>query len=469
MVSDIHGIVAVEAAGAQIQAAAVTGLFDAFNTDIAQTVCTNKFGSFFNAHLIGDQFGFIINIRTEMTGVGKRGGGDAHMDLGGAGVAQHFYGAGRGGAADDGIVYYHQTLAADISFEGIELQTHSVVALSLGREDEAAANVAVFGKTGSQRNAAFKSIACGGVQSAVGHAADHVRFHGKFPCQLAAHVEVCLVDAEMINLRVAAGEINILKEAESGAVLFQNNGGFHRAIGFDDDHFARFDIPLKLKIGAVQCAGFAGYGYTMVAAAQAQRAHAKAVTHGNELVLAGKNDQGERAPQLADGVDDGLLNGIGVQGLVGNEGGDDLGVVGGGKIAAIRLQTLFDGAGVDDVAVVGGGQAAAEVLRDHGLNVLHAVGSGGGIAYMADGHVGLRQAAQHAFAEHFADQAKIFVIEDRTAVERGDACALLAAVLQGGQGIVGQARRFAVVDHGAEYAALFVQFVIKYHQKIPPF
>ena len=45
----------------------------------------------------------------------------------------------------------------------------------------------------------------------------------------------------------------------------------------------------------------------------------KAVTHGNELVLAGKNDQGERAPQLADGVDDGLLNGIGVQGLVGNE------------------------------------------------------------------------------------------------------------------------------------------------------
>ena len=61
------------------------------------------------------------------------------------------------------------------------------------------------------------------------------------------------------------------------------------------------------------------------------------------------------------------------------------------------------------------------------------------------------------------------MIEDRTAVERGDACALLAAVLQGGQGIVGQARRFAVVDHGAEYAALFVQFVIKYHQKIPPF
>ncbi len=47
--------------------------------------------------------------------------------------------------------------------------------------------------------------------------------------------------------------------------------------------------------------------------------------------------------------------------------------------------------------------------------------------------------------------------------------ALRAAVLQGGQGIVGQARRFAVVDHGAEYAALFVQFVIKYHQKIPPF
>ena len=56
VVSDIHGIVAVEAAGAQIQAAAVTGLFDAFNTDIAQTVCTNKFGSFFNAHFIGDQF-----------------------------------------------------------------------------------------------------------------------------------------------------------------------------------------------------------------------------------------------------------------------------------------------------------------------------------------------------------------------------------------------------------------------------
>ena len=88
---------------------------------------------------------------------------------------------------------------------------------------------------------------------------------------------------------------------------------------------------------------------------------------------------------------------------------------------------------------------------------------------MTTGWTFCRQTAQHAFAEHLADQAKIFVIEDRAAVERGDACAFLAAVLQSGQGVVSQARRFAVVDHSAEYAALLVQLVVKYHQKIPPF
>ena len=48
-------------------------------------------------------------------------------------------------------------------------------------------------------------------------------------------------------------------------------------------------------------------------------AHAEPVAHGNKLVLAGEDHQGEGAAQLAHGVDHGLLDGIGVQRLIGDQ------------------------------------------------------------------------------------------------------------------------------------------------------
>ena len=82
--SDLHRIVTVEAAGAQIQAAAAAGLFDAFNADMAEAVGTDEFRGLLQAHPIGDQFGFVIDVRTEMAGVGERRRGDAHVHFRGA-------------------------------------------------------------------------------------------------------------------------------------------------------------------------------------------------------------------------------------------------------------------------------------------------------------------------------------------------------------------------------------------------
>ena len=77
------------------------------------------------------------------------------------------------------------------------------------------------------------------------------------------------------------------------------------------------------------------------------------------------------------------------------------------------------------------------MVDDHGLGVGAALAPGGGVAYMAHGHAAPAQPLQHLGGEYLADQAHVFVAGDHAAVVDGDARALLAPVLQGVEGVIG--------------------------------
>ena len=76
---------------------------------------------------------------------------------------------------------------------------------------------------------------------------------------------------------------------------------------------------------------------------------------------------------------------------------------------------------------------------------------------MADGHFRLGELGEHRSAEHLADQAHVFMIKDGPAPENGDAGPLLAPVLHGAQGVVGDAGGLVGVHPNDNTATLWMR------------
>jgi len=123
--------------------------------------------------------------------------------------------------------------------------------------------------------------------------------------------------------------------------------------------------------------------------------------------------------------------------VVGHEVHDDLAVHGGLEDGALLFELGSDLPGVDEIAVVPQGVGLAGVVHQERLRI----GKGGrarrGVADMADGHVAA-ELLQRAFVHDFRDQPHPLVLVDRLAVGRGDAGALLAAVLEREEPEVGE-------------------------------
>ena len=95
----------------------------------------------------------------------------------------------------------------------------------------------------------------------------------------------------------------------------------------------------------------------------------------------------------------------------------------------------------------------------HGLGVLPLVGAGGRVADVADGQV-TREGTEVVLLEDLVDQAQRALRDDvATAVGCGDARRLLAAMLQGVEREVGQARDVVLGGVDPEDAALVARAV----------
>ena len=87
---------------------------------------------------------------------------------------------------------------------------------------------------------------------------------------------------------------------------------------------------------------------------------------------------------------------------------------------------------------MGQGHAALIVVDQNGLHIALVVAAGGAVAHMTHGNVSLAQRIQPLLGEHLADQTHIPVRSKYSVIIHHNARALLSAVLQRIQGIIGQ-------------------------------
>ena len=127
---------------------------------------------------------------------------------------------------------------------------------------------------------------------------------------------------------------------------------------------------------------------------------------------------------------------------------------------ALLLQLVPQLGGVGQVAVVADGHGALAVVDQHGLSVVAVQGAGGAVAAVAHGHLALVHLLQHVPGEHIRHQANILVAGDHAVVIHRDAAALLAAVLQGVQRVIGLGHHaLAAAAVNAEHTTFFMQLV----------
>ena len=136
---------------------------------------------------------------------------------------------------------------------------------------------------------------------------------------------------------------------------------------------------------------------------------------------------------------------------------DDLAVDGGLENRAFALEFVAEHGGVDQVAVVSDRDLAAEAIDHKRLRILQRARTGRRIARMTDGARPL-QAFQISGAENLRDQTHVAMhLKGAARAVRGhDAGALLAAMLEREQTVVGQDRRVRMSEDG-ENAALVLR------------
>ena len=116
---------------------------------------------------------------------------------------------------------------------------------------------------------------------------------------------------------------------------------------------------------------------------------------------------------------------------------DDLAVHRGLEDGTAGLELLAQLGGVGQVAVVADGDAPLGAVHGQGLGIDDVRRTGGRIAGVADGRVA-HEPVQHIAGEDLRHQAHAPVDVEGLAVGRDDARALLSAMLEGVEAVVGQ-------------------------------
>ena len=300
-------------------------------------------------------------------------------------------------------------------------------------------------------------------------------------------------DAAPADRRVGAGQVHVLEDAGVGAAHGEAARVHARRV--DRNELAGFDLAHEGRATQVQGGGLGGDNPAGGQAAQHERAVAVRVARGVQRVLV-HEDQGERALDARQHLQGGADEGRGLQvvhrrgrgGLVPiglgrrhgrrrDEGGRPRDAVGhaqqrgheggvGGGAAFEVLAVIGDLDGqlaqldrVGEVAVVGQGERARGGGAQRRLGVAPHVRAGRRVADVAQSDVAA-QALQGLLGEHLRDEALILIHEDLLAIRRRNTRALLAAVLQGVEGEVGQAGNVLARGPYSEDPAVIMRVIV---------
>ena len=273
------------------------------------------------------------------------------------------------------------------------------------------------------------------------------------------------MDGNAVDNRVGAGKVDVLKHAQAlflrAAVLAH---GLNALLAEHED-LARLNVAHKVGVHAVERAGLARHDVgAVLGLAVAEGVEPARVARGDQLRRAHEHE-GIRAVELVHGAAHGGLDARRRQALLRDRVGDHLGVRRRVEDRALQLQRAAQLGGVHDIAVVCERHAALDVVHDHGLAVRAGLRAEGAVTRVADGDAALAEVLQHLRGEHVLHQTDVLVIGDHAVVVHGDAAALLAAVLQRVETVVGQRGDVLVFRReDTEHAAFFVDMLV--HRKL---
>ena len=185
-------------------------------------------------------------------------GGDAHVHLGGAGVAHHLDDLGRGGAADDPIVDQDHALARERHAVGVVLQPHAQMADMVGGLDEGAADIVVADDAELEGDAGLLGIADRRRHAAVGHRARRRRPRPGSPGPARRRCACGPRRRRCPRRRCRGGRSRRARRCRSGAARRANGRSAAHAVAVDEHDLARLDVAHEVGADDVERAGLRG-------------------------------------------------------------------------------------------------------------------------------------------------------------------------------------------------------------------
>ena len=246
----------------------------------------------------GDQLGLDLGVDAVEARVVDRRGADPDVDLGRAGLAQQLDDPLGRRPAHDRIVDDDQALAVDHLAQRVELDRHAAMAQPGRRLDERPPGVAVavhplavrepgcLGEAGRRRGAG------------VGDGHHQVGVDRVLHRQLHPHLATGLVQVAALHVRVGAGEVDELEDAQRRGRLGEADRA-RRLARLEDDHLARLDVADVLGADDVEGRRLrreAPAGVGVVAVPQAVVGVAVRRVRGRRPRTSGRKPNGSRTP-----------------------------------------------------------------------------------------------------------------------------------------------------------------------------
>ena len=457
------GIFAREAALAEFDLGVGDDLVERVHVEEAERIGVYLLQKLFVRIFAASELVAVGDVRAEIAGIEELGRGDTHMNLCCARFFEQLDDVGDGRAAHDRVVDHDHALARDVAFEHVELERDATFALRLRGLNERPADISVFDKSQAEGDAAAHAVTDGAGKTAVGDADDQVRVDGVLLCQKLTREHARFVDGLTVDDAVGAGEIDVLENARARVCRAKSLVRGELSVMKGDD-LARLDVAHKLGADRVESAGLGGKDVIFAYPAHAKRADTEGIAHGDEL--GGAHDQhGIRTSQSGHDLGDRFLDAGAVDARLGDEVGDDLGVVGGMEERAFRLKLSAQFVGVEDGAVMRDRERSFDVGNEKRLGVFAGVAADGGIA-----DVSQRNAAGHGgevcVGKDVRDKTEILFAGDDPVLIDGDTAGFLTAVLEGEKPVVN-----GFCDVGSVFGGIVTEhaaFFFKCHKNVLP-
>ena len=264
---------------------------------------------------------------------------------------------------------------------GRVLEAHALIANSLRRLDEGAADIVIADDAELVRNLRFLRETDRRRHAGVRHGHDDVGLRGCLAREFGAHRLAHVVDVTPADDRIRPREIDVFEDAGTRRHRRERLVRL-RAIFIEDDHFAVFHVAHVLRADDVERAGLGSQDRAAVELADHQRPDTERIASADQL-LVGQADEGIGALELAQPLDETVDKTVASGAR--HEMQDHLGVGGRLHHGAFVHQVAAQFDAIGEIAIVADREAAAIELGEKRLHVAQDRLAGGRIAHMTDG------------------------------------------------------------------------------------